>query len=78
MPDSLKTTRTREIHLEDESIIDLTMAIAINTNSAECIANERINSNLLLKTVAFIEEMLITSLELSEEEVEEASRADES
>jgi hypothetical protein len=71
MPDSINTTRSSEIHLKDESIIDLTIAIAISTDAVGCIANERINSTQLSKTLALIEYMLITACRCSTEEMEE-------
>jgi hypothetical protein len=71
MSDSINTTRASKIHLKDESIIDLTIAIAIRTDSEGCIANERINSTQMSKTLALVEYMLITACKCSAEEIEE-------
>jgi hypothetical protein len=71
MSDSINTTRSSEIHLKDESIIYVTIEIAISTDSSGCIANERINSPQLSKTLALVEYMLITSCQCSKEDIEE-------
>jgi hypothetical protein len=71
MSDSRNITRSSEIHLKDESVIEVTIAVAIQTDSDSCIANERINSSSLSKTLALIEYMLITACECSTEDMQE-------
>ncbi len=70
MSESINISRTSEIHLDDQSIIDLNLSIYINTDAVGAIANDRINSPQLSKTLALIEYMLITACQCSVEEME--------
>jgi|GEM_PF-6224991 len=71
MSDSININRISEIRLKDESTIDLTLSICLSTDAAETIANERLNSTQLSKTLALIQYMLITACQCSVEEMEE-------
>jgi hypothetical protein len=74
MSDSINNNRTTEIRLSDDSTIDLNISIYINTDAVGCIANDRINSTQLSKTLALVEYMLITACQCSVEEMEEMQK----
>jgi hypothetical protein len=70
MSDSINNNRTTEIRLSDDSTIDLNLSIYLTTDSSGSIANERLNSTQLSKTLALVEYMLITACQCSVEEME--------
>ncbi|WP_310482550.1 hypothetical protein [Chamaesiphon sp. VAR_48_metabat_403] len=70
MSDIRRLTRSIEICLSDESVIDLDLDIAISTKVTGCISNDRINSETLAKVLETIQFMLITTLQKSREEME--------
>jgi hypothetical protein len=74
MSDWINTTRSSEIYLEDESMIDLTITIAIHTDAAGCLANERIRSTHLSETLTLVEYMVVTACQYSLEEREEMQK----
>jgi hypothetical protein len=69
--DSINISRSTLINLKDESDISLDLHICISTDSTGSIANERLNSPQLSKTIALIEYMLITACQCSKEDMEE-------
>lgn len=71
MSDTRRLWRNIEIHLPDESTIDLEIDIAMSTKSNGCIANDRINLETLAKVLETIQFMLIATLEKTREEMEE-------
>jgi hypothetical protein len=75
MTDLINNNRSVEIVLGDESTIEMNLAIYLSTDSTGSIANERLNSTQLSKTLALIEYMLITALQCSMEEMEEMLKA---
>jgi hypothetical protein len=75
MTDSINNNRSVEIVLGDESTIEMNLAIYLSTDSTGSIANERLNSTQLSKTLALIEYMLINVLQCSMEEMEEMLKA---
>lgn len=71
MTDTRSLSRSIEIHLPDESAIDLDINIAISTISSGSIANEHISHDRLDRTLATIQFMLITVLNKSPDEMME-------
>jgi hypothetical protein len=75
MTDSINNNRSVEIVLKDESTIEVNLAIYLSTDFTGSIANERLNSTQLPKTLALIEYMLINVLQCSQEEIKEMVEA---
>jgi hypothetical protein len=71
MSDVRYSTRDIEISLPDESTIQLSLHISMSTDASGSIANDRLRSNALTKTLGTVEYMLITVLEFSNEEMQE-------
>lgn len=71
MSDLRSISRSIEIFLPDESCIELDINITIKTESNGAIANDRISADSLGNVLEAIQIMLITSLENSQEEIEE-------
>ncbi len=69
MSDSINNNRTTKIRLSDDSTIDLNLSIYLNTDSSGSIANERLNSTQLSKTLALVEVMIIKACQYSAEEI---------
>jgi hypothetical protein len=74
MSDLRTLSRSIEIHLSDESTIDLDINIAISTEASGCIANDRIQAEKLAKTTEVIQVMLIAVLEKTDEELMEMAQ----
>ena len=76
MSDIRSIARSIEIHLPDESCIELDLSITIQTESSGSIANDRVGTDTLSNVIEAIQVMLITSLEKSQEEIEEMAADD--
>jgi hypothetical protein len=72
--DTINNNRSLTICLPDESTIDINLSIYLSTDSSGSIANERLNSTQLSKTLALIEYMLIMACQCSQEEMEEMQK----
>jgi GTP cyclohydrolase FolE2 len=69
--DAININRSTIITLKDESEIDLNLTIYLSTDSSGSIANERLNSTQLSKTIALVEYTIITACQCSKEDMEE-------